>query len=323
MNTKTIFFALACGLGMPALAQELEADTMLPRKISLPAEPRFYINVHTGVSKALGSTFRFYPDDISSITVTNIENNPQTQSTTFRSPSKGLGDGIRYGLGFSYVVNDVINVGIDLDYFSSTISKVKDSTYRELNTTNGVDYTYRERYTIEYDASLLTIAPNITFKAISRRNYTIYNKLGPVLTIRPNSIQRERQDINVSMGWQGFTRDSTAQTSRQYDWGIRNPAFGFMGAIGIQFRITEKVRAFAEGQFSHILFRVRSRSLEQFTVNGDDRLNSLSVAEREIRFEKALTMDENSNNPNTPTRAIVQRFPITYVGLQAGIAYRF
>ena len=34
--------------------------------------------------------------------------------------------------------------------------------------------------------------------------------------------------------------------TKTYDWGIRNPSVGFMGGIGAQIRLTEKIRAFGE-----------------------------------------------------------------------------
>lgn len=326
MQTPKLFFGVLSILALSTQAQT--GNRLQGRADSIPLlklknEPRFTFNVHGGYGIGLESTFKFYPDDISSVRVDVVENNPSVKNTNYKSPAKGLGEGFRIGIGLSYTLNDFINVGIDVDYFNSKISKVRDSTYHETKSTNPIDYTYNERYKIAYDASLLTFSPNITFKAISRPKWFLYNKVGAVITVRPNSIQRETQDIKTSMNWQGFVKDSSASVQRKYDWGIRNPAFGFMGGIGVQFKLFQSIRAFTEVQFSHIVFQVRSRTLTDFFIDGESLVETLPVAAREIQFEKSISSSENRVDPNSPTKAIVQRFPVTYVGMQVGLAYRF
>ena len=292
----------------------------------LPSQPRFYLNVHGGYAVALGSTFKFYPDDVKSIEVTKMFSDPAKKSVEYEAVKKGLGEGARIGIGGSYIINDFINVGLDLDYFKSTIQKNRDSSYYEINSNPNPmanERQYNERLTTSYKTSLLTFVPNITFKAISRPNFFIYNKIGAVLTFRPNSLQKETLKGNQRLGWQGFYQDSSFSQQTSYSWGIRNPSFGFMGGVGIQVRLQERIRGFAELQFSHIVFRTRSRSLTSQMVNGLEMANALSVREREIEFRKDFIDTQAAVDPNQPQQAVVQRFPISYVGLQVGLAYRF
>lgn len=287
-------------------------------------EPRFLVNVHAGYAFALGSTFKFYPDDVRSISVQQIENNAPQKTTTYQAPTKGLGQGFRIGAGISYIINDFVNVGMDLDYFQSTISKTRDSSFYQVQSGAPMnEFTYKEKFKISYNATLLTITPNIMIKAISRPKYFIYNKVGIVFTFRPNSLQTETTDGSYTMGWQGFYRDSSARTERTYEWGIRNPSVGFMGGIGSQVRVSERIRVFGEMQFSHIVFVVRERTLTSFKSDGRELVNTLPVMERELKFEKDLSSEEINTNPSQPMRTIVQRIPITYIGLQAGVVYRF
>jgi hypothetical protein len=292
----------------------------------LPKQPRFYLNVHGGYSIALGSTFKFYADDVSQINVTKIYSDPTSKTVKYQAVSKGLGEGFRFGIGGSYIINDFINVGLDVDYFKSTISRHRDSSYYEINSNPNPqvnERAYNERRTTSYKTELLTFTPNITFKAISRPNFFIYNKIGAVFTFRPNSLQKEKLTGTRRLGWQGFYQDSSFTSQTKYSWGIRNPSFGFMGGVGIQVKLQERVRGFAEVQFTHIVFRTRSRTLTSLMVNGAEMADDLTVSQREIRFRKDFTDDQSGQDPNTPTNAVVQRFPISYVGLQLGVAYRF
>jgi len=294
--------------------------------IKIQKEPRFYLNVHGGYAVALGSTFKFYPDDISSIQVEKVNNGIPVKSVGYKTPTKGLGEGVRFGAGVSYIINDFINVGMDFDYFSSTISKIKDSSYHESRNTQGnfYDYLYKDRIRITYDATLLTISPNITFKAISRPKFFIYNKVGAILTFRPNSIERDEHQVFARTTTQGgFYKDSSASDLLEYQWKIKNPSYGFTGAIGVQAKIAEKFRVFGELQFSHVVFVIARRTTSSYMVNGKEMVGTLPASAREVDFEKEYNATGVSVDPNQPSRAITQRIPITYVGMNAGIVYRF
>jgi hypothetical protein len=292
--------------------------------VKLKDEPKFYANFHGGYSMALGSTFKFYPDDISSIVLKMADNNVVSKDVAYKATKKGLGEGFRFGGGISYVLNDYINVGLDVDYFRSTIRKVRDSSFSQTFSTGVISsQAYNERNIISYDATLLTFTPNITLKAISRPKWFLYNRIGAVITIRPNSIEHDTHQSTSTMGWQGFTKDSVSSTDTRYEWAIKNPSFGFSGAIGAQIKITEKIRVFSEIQFSHIVFVVTRRTTTNYDVNGVEEVNNLTVSEKEIDFEKNFQTDTWIPDPNKPDKAVTQRIPITYVGLQAGLVYRF
>lgn len=325
---RTTLTAVICMVSFIASSQDEVYRHYIP-KDSSPAmaiknEPRFTISIHTGYSIALGSTFKFYPDDVSSIVLKMMDNTVVSKDMDYTAPKKGLGEGFRAGGGISYVLNDFINVGLDIDYFKSTIRKTRDSSFSQTFSSGSISaQSYKERYTISYDATLLTFSPNITLKAISRPKWFLYNKIGAVITLRPNSIEHDTRQSTSSMRWQGFTKDSSAYTDTRYEWGIKNPSFGFSGAVGTQFKITESIRVFSEIQFSHVVFVVSRRRTTSYNVNGQEMVNNLTVNEKEIDFEKNFTTDDWIPDPNKPNKAVTQRIPITYVGMQAGLVYRF
>lgn len=296
--------------------QSIQKDTTFKL---LNRQPKFFVSVHSGYAVGLGSTFKFYPDDITSIAVEQVNNQTPTETVNYKSTTKGLGDGFRYGAGLSYILNDYINVGFEFDYFRSTISRSRDSSFHNSGTT---EYKYNQHSEITYDATLLTLSPTITFKAISRPKFYIYNKIGAVLTYRPNSIQKntvvETRQFNGEP-----SSNSTTDAYTRYEWGIKKPALGFMASVGAQLKLSEKVRAFSEIQFSHIVFAVRNRVLTDYSINGASLINTLSESEKVIEFKNDFSTTQQTSNPNQPTVSVVQRIPITYIGLQVGFAYRF
>lgn len=45
--------------------------------------------------------------------------------TTYSNPTRGLGDGFKFGFGGSYILNDFINAGLNFHYFNSTIKNTE------------------------------------------------------------------------------------------------------------------------------------------------------------------------------------------------------
>ena len=320
-------FSINC-FGQKKKYYQKNSDSLL-QLINLK-EPRFIFNIHNGFAIGLGSTFKYYPDDISSISVIdNGTNNPDI-TTTYGNPTKGLGDGYRIGGGISYILNDFINIGLDVDYFKSTIKKSRDSNYTliaanaRVGTGTGPSslYNYKETSTISYVAKLITFSPNITFKAISRPKWFIYNKVGAIITFRPNSMQNETTEV-FTKDMQSAVSDSSARIFKQYKWQFKNPALGFMGALGMQVKLGDGIRAFAEAQFSHVVFVASKRSLNSYLINNNELKNTLPVSMRELEFVKTYTTNNNTLDPDMPSQTLTQRIPITYVGVQFGLAFQF
>ncbi|MEP7144120.1 MAG: hypothetical protein ABI707_14655 [Ferruginibacter sp.] len=319
--------AFLTGIGQKRGSKHITLTDTLSPAIHIVTEPRFIINIHGGYAFGMGSTFKFYPDDVSAITVNQNGNDPTTKNVTYSNPAKGLGNGFKFGFGGSYIINDFINVGLDFDYFMSTIKKYRDSGFHIINTvvsgSNGADeYAYTEHNALSYKATLISLTPNITFKAISRPKWFLYNKVGAILTFRPNSKQEDVTDITTSTGWQGFYKDSVSRVEKKYEWQINNPAFGFLGAIGIQVKAAERIRVFAEAQFSHTVFVIHKRTLTDFIVDKQHVESTFPASMRELEFVKSYSSNPDNNDVNKPSQTIIQRIPIDYLGLQVGLSYQ-
>ncbi|MEO6547356.1 MAG: hypothetical protein ABIN94_05130 [Ferruginibacter sp.] len=306
--------------------QQRFSDSSQPT-IVIFKEPRFLLNVHSGYSAGLGSSFNFYPDEIRVISILRPTSGPDQRTVYYNNPWKGLGDGFRFGGGIAYVANDFINLGVDVDYFKSSINKLRDSSYREIKGSGPVgqvdDYSYKENLSLTYKTSILTITPAITFKAISKPKWFIYNKIGIVLTFNPNNVEIDSNSIAIRQGIQGVYSDSLVKEVRKYEWMMNKPAAGFMGAFGIQFKLIKRLRGFAEIQFSHIVFVVRKKILTEYILNGKDALSTLPMNKKETDFVKQYSSGPGAANPAVPSEALEQKIPITSLSGQVGLVFQF
>src|ERR1700722_18860592 len=143
---------------------------------------------------------------------------------SFSTVRPGLGGGFHFGGGAGYIINDFLNVGVDADYLNGK---------NLVRTISAPDYATSS--TLAH--SVFSLIPNITFKAISKPNYFIYNRLGIILA------------ISTKLSQSGFDSSSAANdvygstTNIDYMFGLN---VGVQSALGAQFKLIGNFRGFAE-----------------------------------------------------------------------------
>ncbi len=176
---------------------------------------------------------------------TNLDTLVKTQAR------KGLGYGLQGGLGLGYIQNDFLNFGLDIVYVpgkgvkNSLRTFVRNSVYEEASD--------------ELEYALVTLTPHAIFKALAKPKYFLYNKLGVLLTVpftlktKGNSRSSELSEFphsfvfidNVYYPDVLFSilgeEASTYSTDYKMSLGV-----GVNIAFGINFRVNNKTRAFAE-----------------------------------------------------------------------------
>ena len=308
---------------LPDSSTQQEQIKALKTAAVIKKEPHFYVNLHGGYSTAIGSTYSYFPDNITSVQIQKIENNPQVKTTAYKEIKNGLGNGSRFGIGVYYILNDFINIGFDLDFFKTSISKTRDSSYYRIETTsNRVRETiFNQHYLVSYNANIVTLSPMVTFKAISRPKWFLYNKLGAMMSLQLKLDETLAERDSTRKGTNGAYTDSVANIYKTFYFKGKSPAWGFNASLGAQFKITEKVRFFVEAQFTQIVFYPERRSTSQFMLNGADMLPVTPVVSKEIEFEKEYAI-VNTNDNSKPLKMVRQKVPISYVGLMAGFGIR-
>lgn len=242
MNQRINFLlALLLISTVPVLAQSIgESDNT--------ADKRFYIKAYGGYGAFTPGSYRVetrttYPYNVGS----------GTRDTTISSlGKKGMGEGVRFGGGVGYIINNFLNVGVDVEYLKGNTLKSTKS-YVQSNS----QYRNFGNSTLQYH--VMTVNPHVLFKAKSASNYYIYNKLGVLLSLPFNLDYRSYDSTTTS---QTTTTNSpvppanpTSQTTSIYNYkSIRNVtgqykvplSFGLNVALGAQFKIAGNLRGFVE-----------------------------------------------------------------------------
>jgi hypothetical protein len=279
-----------------------------------------------------------------------IDQNNVPHDTTIQTESnKGIGIGFRAGGGIGYVVNDFLNIGIDFEFQRG--KKLSNSFNHYTNDYN-FDSTYDDMF---YKA--LTLSPHVIFKALSRPGYFIYNKLGILLTLPytlytsgnsayPNSQNWPPVTMMDTLNSYLFVYDNSYTGKYKISFGV-----GFNAALGVNARLTDNLRLFAEifGNFSALSPSSSQLINLQRTVEYGFRpdYNTNPVTYDSYTFPSALkkivntsyikngatgSVDVNDNSdPNDPNilvstyKAIDKKFTVNMnsMGISFGIYYRF
>ncbi|WP_018620698.1 hypothetical protein [Spirosoma luteum] len=221
-----------------------------------------------------------------------------TTTSSFKTNSKGLGAGPRAGIGIGAIVSEFINLGIDAEMMLGADLKT-DNTY--------VGSNYKYTSTNKTTFRVLSIIPNITFKALSRPSYYIYNRLGLVggIVLDYKTVQTS---LNVPTTGASTTGEYTA------DFKKTTIAFGYQAALGVQFRISQSLRGFAEVVAYNQSFQPKEIQNSSVSTKSGVATKSNTITQYK---------DEGIYSSSPPYQAPSYNIAMNSVGVSAGILFRF
>ncbi len=216
----------------------------------------------------------------------------------------GLGAGIRAGGGIGVIISDFLNIGADVEYLSGSSLK-SNTAYLP-----PAGYSFISKTQIKYTS--LSITPHVVFKALSKPDYLIYNKFGVLLNL-PMTIKRTEFDSSFNTNY-----NYSANKAGTYKVGL---TAGLSVALGVQLRLTDKLRGFAELFGNYLVLSPTNFDENRIEVTNGKTVNS----DYHIIFIKdGQTSNTTSGNSTTSTTSVYgNTFNMNAVGINIGVTYRF
>jgi len=258
------------------------------------SESKFYIKVYGGYGLITPGSYKL----VSSSNAGGASGNTSLSKT-------GLGAGIRAGGGIGVIISDFLNIGADVEYLSG--SSLKSNTAYLPPT----GYSFISQTQIKYTS--LSITPHVVFKALSKPDYLIYNKFGILLNL-PMNIKKTEFDSSFNNVNYSYSANKTGT----YKVGL---TAGLSVALGVQVRLTDKLRGFAELFGNYLVL-----SPTNYDENRTEVLNGKAVASdyHLIFIKDGQTSNTSSGNSSTSTTSVYgNTFNMNAVGINIGITYRF
>lgn len=191
----------------------------------------------------------------------------------FEESGQRFGQGLRVGLGAGYILNENINLGIDVIYhkgakLNRTITvDNQNHQFTPTNSTVLFDRITNLENTTSYDYTILNFVPHITFRAISKPKYHIYNRVGLIigLPLKFDYTFQEESSVRIKNYWPPSIYDVTESYSLKHSGSYtKNPSIGFQAAVGVQFRITKNLRFLTEIEASSLVLTPHELALPSF-----------------------------------------------------------
>jgi len=250
------------------------------------SEPNFYVKIFGGYGILTPGSFR----------LTSVS------STSFTVGTTGLGAGLHFGGGIGYILNDFLNLGIDAEYLKGNDLKASSTYFGALGSG-----TSNSR--IPY--SVLSIIPNITFKALSKPGYLIYTRIGVLITAQTKSSSIVYDSSDLIINHPNPIVASNTTTTYTYSVNV-----GVQAALGLQFHITGNLRGFVElvGNYLPITPTSSNAVAVINNYNTGPTFVSTSTTTSQTSYKKS----GNTGNNEQPSMA----YNVNYIGLNIGVALR-
>jgi hypothetical protein len=229
-----------------------------------------------------------------------------SSDSSFASGKTGMGKGLHFGGGIGFTVSDFLNVGVDAEYLHGN-----NLIARNLAHNPG----YYNNDTITY--TILSIIPNITFKALSRPSYFIYTRIGVIFTASTHTTWNQN-DSSASPSGLGFFYQDATKNHTNYNYGIN---LGVQAALGVQFMIKANLRGFVEIVGNYLPISPNTSDLSSYTIRyapgGGIKLSDNSATPT-VTHTSYVQSGNFANNQQAKLA-----YNVNYIGANIGLVYRF
>jgi hypothetical protein len=243
-----------------------------------------------------------------------------SDTSFFRVSKKGMGEGIRVGAGFGIILNDYVNIGIDGEYLFGRTIKIPVSEAYETTTVNS---------TTTIDHRILSVIPNITFKAVSKPSFHIYNRLGLVVGI-PISITQD-----YTYGYLSKLPDGNYHsilTTYHAEYKLKT-SVGYQASLGVQVKISDKLRGYFE--LSGYRLSLNRAKYEEINKSRSDAVGPIFIVIRPelhpdqsrniiiYKSEGSANVDEQGGVNHRVSTYTLPQDPININAITAGVGIFF
>ena len=210
----------------------------------------------------------------------------------------GLGKGFAPVLRAGIFVNDFMAVELGVAYRMGINTKIDISDSHALSPTTGWD---------KFKGSMLQLVPAVLIQPdFDLGSVSPYARVGVLVGVVPGITC----NFNVTSG----TGNQNDVGTVKYTGGV---SFGGSAALGCDFDLSDMLAIYVEVYYDAMAYAPAKGKLTKYSVNGEDKLSTLSTEDKETKFVKDLTGFKP--DPNSPDQQLKNSYPFNNVGLNFGV----
>jgi hypothetical protein len=242
-----------------------------------------------------------------------VTNSGTTYNNSVKSVKASYGSGLDFNFAFGYRLNQNFIIDLNFQYLVGRKYETG-STYGYIAGNNG---SYADNDVTTASAKGLLINPSVIFSAGFGKAapYARFGLIGGAPTVTSTS----------EIYYNGDGVDSII-TRGEYTKGL---AFGFQSAVGMNWKISEKIDLFTEVNFVGLTYYPGEYNLTK-SIRGtgnskvDQIFNSLTnmtVSQKSTVFEKKYDPSVVNSDATKPRTALRESFPFSSLSLKVGIRF--
>ena len=263
---------------------------VLITSLSVFSQKRYYISFNTGYAiatskDAIGKSSQTFSNG--DFKTTNIYGTYGGGIPfTFRAGSR-INDNLTAELGFSYLLGNNVLTDESVSPNTESNTKVKGNQIRVL--------------------------PSLVFSGKNEALH-LYGRIGLVLPVGASS-----KSVQITSGQD--IGGGASETILKYD---KTNAFaiGYFGAVGVSLKIADNMHFFAEAELINLRMKQKTSTLTEFTVNGENKLETLTTQQKQTVYVDELTSSDNTKI-DEPLKIRAQTQNFSSIGLNVGVKLFF
>lgn len=225
-----------------------------------------------------------------------LDNNSYT--ATSEPVKAAYGAGVNFGLGGGYMFTKIIGVDLGITYLSG---KTFETHYDFTEIGFG-----SEKLDSEMKSKAIYIAPSIL---ITPGDKLPYVRMGVVMAVP----KIEGKDTYFYNGDGEFLASS--------EWEQRkNMAFGFQGAIGMQWALSSSMKLFTEMTFTSMTYYPGEKVATSYFVDGENVLNEVDEYYKKTIYKDKVVYSPPTNY-DAPSEEVQVSIPFSSLSFQIGVVY--
>ncbi len=214
----------------------------------------------------------------------------------------GIGNGVNGNLSFGYLFNKYLGVDLTVNGFmgfptgSDSVSSLLGSSRSE----------------VKIAGDLISFIPGIVITA-GLEKVNPYARFGVLIGAFPMLFQRykmENPTVNPAQ---------SAELTNSFYGGV---ALGYSATGGCDFSLNKLINLFVELSFSHATWSPNYSEVIEYTVNGEDRLSTLTTYQKKTEYVDKIKFDVNPSL-DSPREALRETYPFSTFAVNFGVKFKF
>jgi hypothetical protein len=233
-----------------------------------------------------------------------------TYSSSIKEVKGSYGSGMDFNFALGYKLNQNFIIDFNIQYLLGKKYETGDSYSNKQPNFNELDYNITKS-----SAKGFLFNPSVIFSA-GFGKAAPYARFGFILGAPTIT-------SNMESYYNGDGVDSTIMRGEY----IKGFAFGFQSAVGMNWKISEKIDLFTEVNFAGLTyypgeFNITKNLRGSGNLKVDnvvDNLPTMTASQKNTIYEKEFDPSKANSDPNKPTTAIRVSFPLSTLSFQVGI----